>query len=110
MKAISISVNDTNGILINAFCMSLCNNINHQLNENEKNLNDIIKETRSRLSIKNINLHDENYIPSRCKIVFTSFTHQLVKFLEVHKNGRKNDFWKTVIKLINDVYIVDGII
>ena len=66
-------------MLINAFCASLCNNIVHKWSDknikNDQNLNDIITETRSRMKKFHVEneIYDENYIPSRCKMVFTSF-------------------------------------
>ena len=73
------SPNNNVGVLINSFCVSLCKNINDENdiyendNDNISNisdLNDIIFESGSRINNK---YFDDNYIPSRCQIVFTSF-------------------------------------
>ena len=52
--------------------MSLCKNINDEndIDDNIRDLNDIIFEIGSRMNNK---YFDDNYIPSRCQIVFTSF-------------------------------------
>ena len=64
--------NNNVGVLINSFCVSLCKNINDNIDDNDNifDLNDIIFEIGSRMNNK---YFDDNYIPSRCKIVFTSF-------------------------------------
>ena len=66
------SPNNNVGVLINSFCVSLCKNINDEndIDDNIRDLNDIIFEIGSRMNNK---YFDDNYIPSRCKIVFTSF-------------------------------------
>ena len=86
------SRDDDGGVLINSFCVSLCNNINDtdssQENDDIKDLNYIIKETESRINKANVlnQTYDENYIPNRCQIVFTSF-----KPLHSTKYVLKND-------------------
>ena len=76
-KCFTAGKNDGN-LLINSFCASLSNNIG--ITNSATDLNDIIKQTRIRLrqtvnkeNSQYMNIYDENYIPSRCQILFTSF-------------------------------------
>ena len=76
------------GLLVSAFCASLCNDgsVNdksyfNQIDKEKKsrNLDDIINETENRLTILMNKLsleskfYDENYIPIKRKIIFTSY-------------------------------------
>ena len=80
--------------LINSFCVSLCNNINAYNDQSIKDLNDIVQETESRIKKVNIlnQFYDENFIPNRCQIVFTSFHPlQSTKYVEIVKNNKNNN-------------------
>ena len=99
MKQGDKNAND-GGLLINSFCVSLCNNTNDD--QSIKDLNDIVKETESRIKKVNIlnQLYDENFIPDRCQIVFTSLKPlQSTKYVEIVKNNKKNN--NGVIETVN---------
>ena len=94
------------GLLINSFCVSLCNNVNNinssqEDDKNIKDLNDIIKETESRIKKFNAShqVYDENLIPDRRQIVFTSFQPlQSTKYIHLGKNNN-NGMIETVADL-----------
>ena len=70
-----ISNGNDGNLLINLFCASL--SASFSIKHIATNLNDIVKQTHQRLKkkISNVeyaNIYDENYIPSRCRVLFTS--------------------------------------
>ena len=92
----SDDIKNDGGLLINSFCVSLCNNINDSLSKEDdhddgsiKDLNIIIQETQSRIKKANVvnQIHDDNFIPKRCQIVFTSFDPlQSARYLGAQNN------------------------
>ena len=94
------NVNDGSA-LISSFCVSLCKNQNDNIDENNiqdiKDLNDIIDETESRMNNK---FFDDNYIPSRCKIVFTSFEplRSAIHYDPIHITSSNGNNTKNSIK------------
>ena len=86
--------NDGN-LLINVFCAALANNIDNQ--KNKTDLDDIVQQTRQRLKDKIQDakyynkhvIHDQNYIPTRCKILFTSFSP--INAVESHLSSKRVD-------------------